>query len=137
MKDKRLTKFTSNGDYVCCDIEIHKIADFYYNVVQKLAQYENTGLSHYEIKQLQARLENSVELPCKVGDTVYEVLHYGGNNNTWCTINPRKIREIVVTESSGWFVKCGRDFMDWLREEAFNKYWFLTKPEAEQQLEVK
>ena len=91
----------------------------YKHIYDRLAQYENIGLTPAEIEKLKAenaklkaRLEKSVELPCKVGDRVY-ILDYkcgkewleninfgfcaiGGYDKTEVCCKVLKVREVVV-----------------------------------------
>lgn len=69
--------------------------------------------------KLKDKIENGtlVELPCKVGDTVWELDLF----------SKAKIREIKARNLLQIF--------HWIDDESFGKYLFLTKAEAEKRLE--
>ena len=75
---------------------------------------------HYYTLQKEGRL---VELPCKVGDTVYEANHF------WNRVIERNVAFVLICKSS-IYVKngCGDSF-------EFGKECFLTREEAEAALE--
>ena len=99
-------------------------------------------LKSYEDLEEQGLL---LKLPCKVGDTVYQipskvnydlnVLHgYDANNRVY----HQKVSKIVL-DGEYWYLECDKD-----REYGtgricldrfFGETWFLTKEEAEQELE--
>ncbi|WMI81825.1 hypothetical protein [Anaerotignum sp. MB30-C6] len=81
---------------------------------EQLAKYEDKGLTPDEIKQLQtenaslrARLDKAVELPCKVGDTVYMV--FDG------LIKVLIVESIHCWKSGKWRISAHTD--------KTNKYW--------------
>jgi len=80
--------------------DVEKFGD----IVNALGGYEDTGLTPYEINQLQAenvalkaRLDKAVELPCKVGDKVKVRCDTWGNVWNYVTIDNGKflVGEIV------------------------------------------
>ena len=80
-----------------------------------------------EINQLKSELEQSVKLPCKVGDTIYET--FDGKINDWVI---ERISDVVIE------LKEKEPFMDnrlvSFVSKSFGKFVFLTQEEAEQSL---
>lgn len=78
--------------------------------------------------ELKKRLENAVELPCKVGDTIYEVLI--SYTREWVVMK-------IVFVKDGYFVQCGHkgtdDFMVVSNNE-YGEWWFTDRFEAEARL---
>lgn len=103
------------------------------DMIEKLAEYEDLEEQGLLLK-----------LPCKVGDTVYQipskvnydlnVLHgYDANNRVY----NQKVSKIVL-DGEYWYLECDKD-----REygtgricldRSFGETWFLTKEEAEKAL---
>lgn len=131
----RLTKRAENGAavYATPSGDPVKWENNRNKVLRKLADYEDL-----EEKGLLLRL------PCKVGDTVYQipskvnydlnVLHgYDANNRVY----NQKVSKIVL-DGEYWYLECDKD-----REygtgricldRSFGETWFLTKEEAEKAL---
>ena len=146
---EKLTVKQSNGSYYiydyrtikrtyCCDENNKNGFDLYEGrAIDKLAEYENleeqvlkaTGADlpsmigefmHYYNLQKEGRL---VELPCKVGDTVYEANHF------WNLVLERNVASVDIYRDSICVKNgCGDSF-------EFGKEVFLTKEEAEAALE--
>ena len=106
--------------------------------VQRLAAYENTDLTPEEIEELRAdatallaenrvlkeRLENAVELPCKINDTVY-LAH---------TKSQKEPFEFKIADMAIFMYPFGI-FVEGLTEDGYlNESVFLTKAEAEARL---
>lgn len=101
---------------------------------ERLAAYEETGLAPEEIAALKARLDNAIELPCKVGDTVYiyerefstgEWVGITENIVTTITLNAGEKPRFKLTNTNGTYLI-----------EAFGKSIFLTREAAEKAKEV-
>ena len=93
-------------------------------------------LAHYEDLEEKGLL---VELPCKVGDTIYKIPSnaiYGLNIVNGHAENNRvyaqKVSKIEFYPSGYLLKTC--DGMDCVIEALFNESWFLTPVEAEQAL---
>ena len=90
---------------------------------------------YYRLRELEDKIENGtlIELPCKVGDTVYEVIKD-------LPIQEWEITGIVYGRCYGKnyviTAERKRDFAGWkFWREDFGKTIFLTKAEAEKKLE--
>ena len=122
--DKGGLAFTFDLDITCEKSEIEKIV--------KLGEQ----LKHYEDLAEKGLL---VELPCKVGDTIYKIPSnaiYGLNIVNGHAENNRvyaqKVSKIEFYPSGYLLKTC--DGMDCVIEQLFNESWFLTKDEAMQAL---
>ena len=108
----------------------------YKRISRPKAQIEYNDPMYKRLQELEDKIENGtlIELPCKVGDTVY-----------WCAEFPHskeidvcfgKVKQITINpQGLLWFsisVRVGRRF-DTLKED-FGKTIFLTKAEAEAKL---
>lgn len=84
------------------------------------------------LAELEDKLENGtlIELPCKVGDTVWFIPLYGGN--PYCGIRQDKI-QVVGISSRGFHLKL-REHHDHNKTYYLGKTVFLTKAEAEKKL---
>lgn len=89
-------------------------------LIQKL-QSENAALRE--------RLDRSVELPCKVGDTIYEVFKY----HKPPFIQQTKVEKIIVTEK-GLRLKLARNSFYETSIASLGKTLFLTEESAEARL---
>lgn len=145
---ERLTKKTVGCfKYDLKDYE-HKVGEFtnyecfyaYVFAVGKLGAYEDTELTPQEIKSLQAenaelnaKLDNSVQLPCRIGDTVYW-LYAKGATGWFNDIRESKVNKISITSN---FIEIHSERTS-LNDTNFwgilGKNVFLTKPEAEARL---
>lgn len=96
-----------------------------------------------ENERLTKLLENSVQLPCKVGDTVY--VPYSTVQGKWEGVKRGLIRHIGKSKNYDWGINI--DFELSFTESFYypqltmlhlvsslNKTWFKTKPEAEARL---
>jgi len=123
----RLTERKSNGDIVVDGEYIFHPHTLWFNIADKLA--------HYEDLEEQGRL---IELPCKVGDTVYKLWYKPCHNGedhpdsySCCGCEDECDLERTIFEFT-------IPSIDWILQHlhAFGSYvWFLTKEEAEARLE--
>lgn len=108
---------------------------YYEKAIKQLQEYENTGLTPAEIEQLQkenaelkARLEKSVELPCRVGDKVYRKSRFSD------TIVEAIVTDIIINRF-GITYKAKIQISEFhFNDNELCKTVFLTKEEAEQAL---
>ena len=122
---KRLTERHENGyiELMCnsckyndkCDVETH---------------YCNEAIKNY-LAELEDKIENGtiVALPCKVGDTIYEVF----KNHKPPFIQQTKVEKIIVTEK-GLKLKLARNSFYETSIASLGKTLFLTKEAAEEQI---
>ena len=122
---ERLTAQWGINPAVPTKFDLEEIANTSQNVwneitklFNKLAEYENIGLTPQEIK---LRLEKSVELPCKVGDMVYCI--YKGK------VICEKVNYFYIEQNNISFVNDGED-----ADYTFDITAFITKAEAEKAL---
>lgn len=93
-------------------------------------------LAHYEDLAEQGRL---VELPCKIGDTIYKIpsaVNYKLNVVNGHQENNRVYEQVVCSIKicpSGYLLETC-DGKDCVIEQFFKESWFITKSEAEQAL---
>ena len=131
MKYDRFTRKTINGNYTtrCEDCKYADECEGY--------DIDCEDLLVRELGELEDKIENGtlVELPCKVGTTIYH-LYKAGN-----VITEDKVfnyhfeictKPCVSFENHFWFGTNKR--VDTILVEQFGKYWFLTKAEAEAKL---
>lgn len=101
-----------------------------------LTQYEadailkSIGYLKSENAALRERLEKTVELPVKIGDTVYFIPTYNGNP-IWGV--QKGIVQMVGITQRGYHVKI-RDRADFNKTYMFGKSAFLLKEQAEARL---
>lgn len=116
---KRLTfkQLVDPYDCECEESENASVAE-YEELVNRLAEFED-------------KVENGtlVELPCNVGDIVYEVF----KNHTPPFIQQTKIEKIIITEK-GLRLKLSRNSMYETAISSFGKTLFLTEAEAQRAL---
>lgn len=83
-----------------------------------------------ENAELKARLEKGVELPCKVGDTVYDI--YSDE------IRESKIRSIslvIYKDSICWSIHCVQGERTlYFSDTTYNSLWFTDRAKAEAEL---
>jgi hypothetical protein len=139
MMFERLTRWENNDKDVADLIEGKSDFDGLTEVVNRLAEYEDSGLSPEEVQELaKAKADGRlVVLPCKVGDNVYFLLQE--LNGEWYVSSPHRTTEIGTRgfwTSAFPFEKPNAmdDFTSW---SEFGKTVFLTKEEAEKALEVR
>ena len=131
MEYKRLTRKAENGEpyfdgCLRCDLE----SDC------GLCPYWESGLNR--LTELEDKIEQGtlIELPCKVGDTVYYVLDYGSVKGECVCVEEGKIRAVEIRENYNcvWIEVLYEDFV------ARHPLWnigdtiFLTREEAEKRL---
>ena len=94
-------------------------------------QKENMEILWYqeEVKRLQARLKNSVELPCEIGSTVYVTMNRGLKTD----VVPGTVRNVLRDSNNIWWLVFSDLWVD-INFEDFGKKVFLTEAEAEQAL---
>lgn len=104
------------------DIEHHE-TDFNYKALEKLA--------HYEDLEEQGRL---IELPCAVGDTVWEIDEYAEGFKA----RPMTVLSIKLKENKGFVYTAYSDehdnFVRGYGFDDFGEILFLSKEEAERKL---
>lgn len=83
-------------------------------IISKLTEYEDTGLSPNEVNELKSenaalreRLEKAVELPCKIGDIMYQVFSKTQDNPIPFSVE--KMRVIIQSDGMKIYVEeiCG------------------------------
>lgn len=86
---------------------------------------------HNRLAELEDKIENKtlIELPCKVGDTIYEVFKY----HKPPFIQQTKIEKIIVTEK-GLKLKLARNSLYETSIASLGKTLFLTEEAAEEQI---
>lgn len=86
---------------------------------------------YYRLRELEDKIENGtlVELPCKVGNTVYEVFKY----HIPPFIKETKIEKIVIT-AKGLRLRLARNSVYETAVSSIGKTIFFTKAEAEKKL---
>lgn len=82
---------------------------------------------------LRVRLDKAVELPCKVGDTVYLIRQAILKKPYKLEIEETKIEKVILTKT-GWKVKFESNSFYETSIKNFNKTWFTDKSEAEARL---
>ena len=90
------------------------------------SEYYYHGCKHFK------DCDRFVELPCKVGDTIYEIKERK-RNGEWKKVIVERIIQRFEIGKNGWMVAiCGTTLSVFLCD--LEKTVFLTKPEAEQAL---
>ena len=138
MEYNRLTKKDERGFY-------------HYNCTEKDQEdcvlYESCGECYgtsvlYRLAELEDKIEQGtlIELPCKVGDTVYWVWEEYTNGKQKLSIEEWDV-EVIHIEENAWSVKgFGKEREDgsraffWCHSSRFGIWWFLTREEAEKRL---
>ena len=121
--DEELTEF-ENLDCPVKDTDIvNKFCEIVCDEFQSNCPFKELGkkLKAYEDKEEQGLL---IELPCKVGDTLYYIDE--------CEMYEDKVRSIDISKVNGEYIFCVA-FMDYKAED-FGKIVFRTKAEAEEAL---
>ena len=114
---KRLTKRHENGE--------HSFMYDYYDKTSPIKMLLN------RLAELEDKIENGtlVEIPCKVGDTIYEVF----KNHKPAFIQQTKIAKIIITEK-GLRLKLERNLVYETSIIRFGQTLFLTEAEAQKKL---
>lgn len=126
---KRLTERDEYGNADIIGLSTEKLfGELYFDEINLLTKALN------KLAFLEDKIENGtlVELPCKVGDTVY--------SNERIMFEPLTVKVITIHQSIKFPVsytviamaKNGRGI--YLSRDNFNEDWFLTKAEAEAKL---
>jgi hypothetical protein len=123
---ERLTRWENNDKDVADLIEEKSDFDGLTEAINRLAEYEDSGLSPDEVQELaKAKADGRLKiLPAKPGDTIYrpEALQY-----CWVIAN------VVIYEDGIVFID---DSDNIFRPDDIGKTVFLTREEAEKALEV-
>jgi hypothetical protein len=135
MKYERLTKYNEyshNAEVYAYSVD----KDVYFDGVDIVGN-ENSSLAQEVIDrlaELEDKIENGtlLELPCKVGDTVWEIIQSPNGN----FISKEIIGDYWITEDR-IVARTGLYSTDSIEIEEFGKTVFLTKAEAEQKLKEK
>ena len=146
----RLTRREPDGQAIA----LHGDCGWYGKIVQRLAAYEDTGLTPQEIKSMQEwhdfrdsrdcisadrlralaeadRDGRCVVLPCKIGSTVYMATQVFDGSKTKWVIGSRKIDTIGGNAlNSVWAVSTQPYELHFVPSE-FGRSVFLSRPEAE------
>ena len=100
-----------------------------FNAIERLAELED------KIEQ-----GTLIEVPCKVGDTVYWVWEEYTNGKQKLFIEEWEVEKICI-EKNEWAVKgLGEELVEgvrqffWCHSSKFGTWWFLTREEAEKRL---
>lgn len=118
------------------------------NIVQQFENIKPENRNEFCLKcfdrlaELEDKIEKGtlIELPCKVGDTVYWVWEEYTNGKQKLSIEEWKV-EVIHIEENAWSVKgFGKEIEDgsrpffWCHSSRFGIWWFLTREEAEKRL---
>jgi hypothetical protein len=94
------------------------------------------------LAELEDKIEQGtlIELPCKVGDTVYWVWEEYTNGKQKLSIEEWEVEKICI-EKNEWAVKgLGEELVEgvrqffWCHSSKFGIWWFLTREEAEKRM---
>lgn len=110
--------------------EIDYVADRGKQIARLTAENAELRATLSKMETVEARLEKAVELPVKVGDTVYFIPTYNGKP-IWGV--QRGIVQMVGITRQGYHVKI-RDRADFNKTYMFRKSAFLSKEQAEARL---
>lgn len=126
MNYKRLTSKTHT--YTACEQCTYRKCQFCDNISSHKKEIYN------RLVELEDKIENGtfVDLPCKVGDTIYEVF----KNHIPPFIQQTKVEKIIITEK-GLRLKLARNSMYETSIASFGKTLFLTEAEALKNLKSK
>ena len=139
---ERLTKRDENGnayyDWGCLNRNHWALGSY----VDRLAAYEDTGLSPEEIQELaKAKADGRlVVLPCKVGDTVYVAVkewdaRYCLKSSFVPCVREGTVAHICISHKG--IIVCVTVKGEYSEYYEFGKTVFLTREEAEKALEVR
>lgn len=124
-----IKQLQANHDKLYAEYEKqHELLDQYeLNCIDVIIQMKND-----EIKQLRARLDNSVELPCNINNKeaniVYEIIKETRYNDAY--VKDIYVTHFIVTKD-GVYTTSSEYVNDWIK---FGEEVFATKAEAEQTL---
>lgn len=136
MNYKRLTNNNRNEydpEYdFCCDCKYFGEPNGCNRPNGTCGNYDRFVETYNRLAELEDKIENGtlVELPCKVGDTVYEVF----KNHIPPFIQQTKIEKIIITEKC-LRLKLTRNSVYETAISAFGEIIFLTEAEALKKLE--
>src|SRR5690606_317144 len=124
---ERLTRWENNNKDVADLIEEKSDFDGLTEAVNRLAEYEDSGLSPEEVQELaKAKADGRlVVLPCKTEDTVFIV--YAKKKILETTVDKR-----AWTDDDGYMLRTKEE---WFKEKDIGKTVFLSREEAEKALE--
>lgn len=111
----------------------NKEIEFFAKHNARVREYVDAEISRLtaENDKLRARLQNAIELPCKVGDKIYNIL--GLEPMEW------EVEKIMLVKD-GYFLQCGHkgtdDFMVVSNKE-YGEWWFTDRIKAEAKLKEK
>src|SRR5690606_26021368 len=130
---ERLTRWENNNKDVADLIEEKSDFDGLTEAINRLAEYEDSGLSPEEVQELaQAKADGRlVVLPCKVGDNVYFLLQE--LDGEWYVSSPHRITEIGTRGfwTSAFPLEKPNAMDDFTSWGEFGKTVFLSREEAE------
>jgi hypothetical protein len=133
MMFERLTRWENNDKDVADLIEEKSDFDGLTEAVNRLAAYEDSGLSPDEVQELaKAKADGRlVVLLCKVGDNVYFLLQE--LDGEWYVSSPHRITEIGTRGfwTSAFPLEKPNAMDDFTSWSEFGKTVFLTREEAE------
>ena len=136
---ERLTRWENNDKDVADLIKEKSDFDGLTEAINRLAEYEDSGLSPEEVQELaQAKADGRlVVLPCKVGDNVYFLLQE--LDGEWYVSSPHRITEIGTRGfwTSAFPLEKPNAMDDFTSWSEFGKTVFLSREEAEKALEVR
>jgi hypothetical protein len=139
MMFERLTRWENNDKDVADLIEEKSDFDGLTEAVNRLAAYEDSGLSPDEVQELaKAKADGRlVVLLCKVGDNVYFLLQE--LDGEWYVSSPHRITEIGTRGfwTSAFPLEKPNAMDDFTSWSEFGKTVFLTREDAEKALEVR
>jgi len=135
---ERLTRWENNDKDVADLIEEKSDFDGLTEAINRLAEYEDSGLSPEEVQELaKAKADGRlVVLPCNVGDNVYFLLQE--LDGEWYVSSPHRTTEIGTRGfwTSAFPLEKPNAMDDFTSWSELGKTVFLTKEEAEKALEV-
>lgn len=142
---KRLTHKNGNRIEEYCEVGHCKYADFRVCKLKGIEHNVDEDCIPAMIERL-AELEDKIEqgtlieVPCKVGDTVYWVWEEYTNGKQKLFIEEWEVEKICI-EKNEWAVKgLGEELVEgvrqffWCHSSKFGTWWFLTREEAEKRL---
>lgn len=101
------------------------------------ASYERFMETYNRLAELEDKIEQGtlIELPCKVGDTVYYVLDYGSVKGECVSLEIGKVSAVSIQRNHIWIEANYEDGLRMQhRKDEIGKTVFLTREEAEKRL---